>query len=130
MEPEVSKISSMFSCSCPRCRKGKMFKHSMFHPTKFYVPQDDCAHCGLHYEVEPGLFWGAMYVSYSFAVATIVSIWLFMNFILGVQNLAYYIFIICSALVLSAPASFRYSRMFMLYWFSGIEYQPNYQHTK
>ncbi|MBU6274968.1 MAG: DUF983 domain-containing protein, partial [Bacteroidetes bacterium] len=33
---------------------------------------DDCPHCGFHFEIEPGFFWGAMYISYAFSVAVSV----------------------------------------------------------
>lgn len=100
-----------------------MFQNSALHPTKFSKSNEDCPHCGLHFEVEPGLFWGAMYVSYAFSVAIIVTLWFSLNFLLHVQELWIYITTICVALVLFTPFSFRYSRMLMLYWFSGVEYR-------
>ncbi|MEY4912742.1 MAG: hypothetical protein RL025_569, partial [Bacteroidota bacterium] len=33
----------------------------------------DCPHCGFHFEIEPGFFWGAMYISYAFSVAVSVT---------------------------------------------------------
>ena len=34
----------------------------------------DCPHCGFHFEIEPGFFWGAMYISYAFSVAVSVAL--------------------------------------------------------
>jgi hypothetical protein len=83
-------------------------------------------HCNLHFEIEPGYFYAAMYVSYAlnvmeaFGIVAITwavtqntdSPWLYTGVIL------------LGCLVLS-PINFRYSRVLLLYWLSPkINYQP------
>ncbi len=55
----------MFQGKCPRCQSGKIFKSSAVNLRKFTDMNADCPVCGLHFEIEPGFFWGAMYVSYT-----------------------------------------------------------------
>ena len=65
-------LLAMLHCKCPRCYQGDMFKYrlrSLKNPIK---PNAECAHCGLHYELEPGFFWGAMYFSYAISVGVSV----------------------------------------------------------
>lgn len=45
-------------CLCPQCRTGKMFKYPAWNWFKAYDMHQDCSVCGLHFEVEPGFFWG------------------------------------------------------------------------
>jgi hypothetical protein len=88
---------------------------------------DRCPHCNLHFEIEPGYFYAAMYVSYAlnvmeaFGIVAITwattqnadSPWLYTGVIL------------LGCLVLS-PINFRYSRVLLLYWLSPkINYQPH-----
>jgi hypothetical protein len=81
--------------------------------------------CGQRYEVEPGFFIGAMYISYSFAVALMVAVSVAV-FVLGNDpDLWVYLVAVIVANLLLVPFMFRYSRVLMLYWFSGIKYNPN-----
>jgi uncharacterized protein (DUF983 family) len=123
---QTSKASAMLHAKCPRCRRGKMFSGGMydFFANKIY---DRCPHCNLYFEIEPGYFYAAMYVSYALNVAeagTIAALtfiltrntdspWLYLGALIGG----------CLAL---APINFRYSRVFLLFWLSPkINYQPH-----
>ena len=61
---EPSKGLAIFKAKCPQCQSGKMFKKSALKLNGFTEMFDTCNVCGLTFEVEPGFFWGAMYVSY------------------------------------------------------------------
>ncbi|HEX6503777.1 MAG TPA: DUF983 domain-containing protein [Terriglobales bacterium] len=54
---------------CPRCRKGKIFQHSIL--SGFPKMDACCKVCGLKFEREEGYFLGAMYISYGLALVTI-----------------------------------------------------------
>jgi len=121
---ETPKAWAMLHAKCPRCRRGDMFKGRAYSLGKINI---NCPHCNLHFEIEPGYFYAAMYVSYALNIAEAVAItvatrvltqnttspWLYLSVILG------------GCFILS-PLNFRYSRVILLYWLSPkIHYQPH-----
>jgi len=86
----------------------------------------NCKVCGLKYEIEPGFFWGAMYVSYAITVGLMLvlggSILWLTN---GKAGFWTYIIPIISALILTSPITYRYARVLMLHLFSPIEFNPD-----
>jgi len=122
---ETPKAWAMLHAKCPRCRRGDMFTGSMYN-FKLSKININCPHCNMHFEIEPGYFYAAMYVSYALNIAEAVSLtvatrvltqnttspWLYLSVILG------------GCFILS-PLNFRYSRVILLYWLSPkVHYQP------
>lgn len=65
-----SKLYSILFEKCPRCHEGRLYELGFWKSLKYLIKGDykmykDCEHCGLHYEMEPGFWWGAMYIAYS-----------------------------------------------------------------
>jgi hypothetical protein len=83
-----------------------------------------CPLCGQKFEIEPGFFIGAMYVSYAFTVIEGLIAGFAAYFILHSPSVSGYMAFITTLLILLSPASFRYSRMVMLYLFASIKYDP------
>lgn len=124
---KYDKIKAFVNCKCPRCRIGKVFSGSPY-AFKKRRTNEICSHCGLFFEVEPGYFYAAMYISYFmiiveggltgwllFEVSKSESIWLYLTVVLFVT------------LILS-PINFRYSRLILLYYLSPkIKYDPKYK---
>ena len=121
--PKKSKGDAILQGKCPRCRTGSMFVHPFHRYFKSAKMNENCPHCGLRFEVEPGFFFGAMYVSYAFSVAlfTIIGVGLSL---LGDFPVYYYIIAIVLSVVLLFPLMFRYSRILFLHWFGGIRFDP------
>jgi uncharacterized protein (DUF983 family) len=120
-----SKGLAIIEGKCPRCQSGKMFKHNAV-STKFTEMFSDCPACGLHFEIEPGFFWGAMYVSYGFTVAIMIILGLSVLFI-GHDPAAWvYISIIIPAFFVAAPFTYRYARVLMIHFFSSIDFEEKY----
>lgn len=119
------KSHAILHAKCPRCREGAIFKHPLSKLPKFIEMHEHCPHCGLRYMIEPGFFYGAMYISYAFSVAIVLSIG-FATYILGNDPpLWVYLVGVTIGLLLALPFSFRYSRVLMLHLFSGVKYNPN-----
>lgn len=81
-----------------------------------------CPHCGLKYEIEPGYFIGAMYVSYAIQIAIIVALSI-LTFYLGNDPDGWtYVLVIIPVTILLAPITFRFSRVLWLHYVAGIQY--------
>jgi len=116
----------MLHTKCPRCRRGDMFTGGMysFGSNKIH---ERCPHCNLYFEIEPGYFYAAMYISYAMNVAE--AFWIAVFTFLITHN-AESPWLYCSTMltgcVVLAPINFRYSRVILLYWLSPkLNYQPH-----
>ncbi len=59
----MSKIKSILTYTCPRCRQTKMYK-APFMMSKPVDMHESCVLCGQKFEPEPGFYYGAMFISY------------------------------------------------------------------
>ena len=83
-----------------------------------------CSSCGLRYEKEPGFFTGAMYVSYAFYVATIISSFVLFVVILDGDEITL-LWVLMPALVVLTPLFFRLARRVWINFF--VSYKPEIQ---
>src|ERR1700748_1163836 len=72
--PETPKSWAMLHCKCPRCRRGDMFKGGIYSFATNKL-NENCPHCGMRFEIEPGYFYAAMYVSYALNVMYAGILW-------------------------------------------------------
>ncbi|MEM6299373.1 MAG: DUF983 domain-containing protein [Bacteroidota bacterium] len=100
-----------------------MFKYSLF-SFRFSATHERCSVCDLRYEIEPGFFWGAMYISYAFSVAIVAAVIIGTTVLMTEPSYWNYIIHVVIALLLFSPVSFRYARVLMLHLFSGVKYDP------
>lgn len=121
---QTPKLWAIVHGKCPRCRRGDLFNGPIYgFGTKM---NSDCSHCKLHFEIEPGYFYAAMYVSYALSVAEIVAV-TFLTYIITRNTTSpwLYLGVILGISFLLAPFNFRYSRVLLLYWLSPkIKYHP------
>ena len=59
-----SKWYSITRFKCPRCHEGDLYPTPLFSFRKPFTMNDQCAVCGQEYVLEPGFYWGAMYIAY------------------------------------------------------------------
>lgn len=101
---------------CPRCRKGNMFNAPLF-SFKSKKMQSHCPHCGLKFEKEPGYFYVAMYVSYVFVVAELVTACVATYiFTRNLESPWLYLIVAVATAIVMSPFNYRYSRIVLLYW--------------
>jgi len=122
--PQTPKAWAMLHAKCPKCRRGNMFKGNMY-SIGGNTMHETCPRCGLHFEIEPGYFYAAMYVSYAFNVAQAVTIAMATYILTGnMESPWLYLALILGGCFLLAPLNYRYSRIILLYWLSPkIHYQ-------
>lgn len=64
-----SKIGSIVHLTCPKCRKGEMFtRPGLFQFIKPLSMHESCEYCGQKFEIEPGFWYGALWMSYPLVV--------------------------------------------------------------
>ena len=69
-----SKLFGIVRMKCPRCHEGDLFTHpNPYNLAHFSDMPKRCPVCNQSYEPEPNFFYGAMYVSYGYAVALFVA---------------------------------------------------------
>jgi len=116
-------LTPFWSLKCPHCHKGRVFKNPTF-SLGFMKMHEHCPVCGQQYEIEPGFFWGSMYVSY-FITVFIVGIAVLLDFMLVTDPpILQTMSVIIVSLIILTPLTYRYSRMVMLYYFASIKYDP------
>ncbi|WP_345947734.1 DUF983 domain-containing protein [Mucilaginibacter sp. PAMB04274] len=116
---------AIIQAKCPRCRVGKIYANSMYSFSGQKILQK-CPHCGLTYEREPGYFYSAMYVSYAFIVAELVTLGVSASILTGSENPWFYLAVMLSVVLLLAPFNYRYSRVLLLHWLTpGLNYRPD-----
>lgn len=124
---KTSKISAIINAKCPKCRRGKIFSGSAygFNLQKTNV---NCSHCGMRFEIEPGYFYGAMYVSYVFVVGEMLTIGLLTYLITGNDKSPWlYISSILGSILILTPLNYRYSKVLLLHILTPkIKYYPEY----
>ncbi len=74
-----TKLNSILRMKCPRCQEGDFFTSHPYDLKNAGNIHEHCPKCNLKYEMEPGFYQGAMYVSYALGVALFVTLWVSFN---------------------------------------------------
>jgi uncharacterized protein (DUF983 family) len=121
---KVPVLEAYIKAKCPRCRRGNIYST----PTYSFSGQkmhDRCSHCGLYYEREPGYWYVAMFVSYAFNVAEMVTFAVALHVLTGSNSPWLYVAVLMGVIVVLSPFNYRYSRVALLYWLTpGLKYEP------
>jgi hypothetical protein len=81
-----------------------------------------CPVCDLRFEVEPGFFIGAMYISYAMSLVIFFTVSVVIYVLFNNPEFYFYMIGIPSTVLILLPFMFRYSRVLFLYLFGGIKY--------
>ena len=120
---------AIVKAKCPQCRVGNIYENPIYSLSgqKMHV---NCPHCGMVFEREPGYFYAAMYVSYAFIVAELVSLAIGISIVTGSTNPWLYTVVLLGIVSVLAPFNLRYSRVLLLHWLTpGLRYQPELSNT-
>jgi len=113
----TSLIVSIATQKCPSCRKGKMFVGHPYNLKTFNKMHDKCSNCGSSFDLEPGFYMGAMYVSYAIQIAVFALIFILSQIFYSEAGIAWYAIWIIGIILLSFPIIFRVSRSIWLHIF-------------
>ncbi len=121
----ISQTYAVVNAKCPKCRRGNMFANSTYSLSSQKM-NETCPHCGFKFEIEPGYFYVAMFVSYAFNVAQMVALAVALYVLTGSRNPWVYVGVLLGSAVVLSPFNFRYSRVVLLYWLTpGVHYDPD-----
>lgn len=123
-----SMLSAIVSNKCPRCRRGKLYLHSWYNVNKFLVMPERCSHCGFKYEIEPGFFWGAMYISYGLVVAIFIAG--MVGYFVSIErpqvgDLIPFALSFIAIVVVTLPLLSRLSRSVLLHLFASVKFRKD-----
>jgi uncharacterized protein (DUF983 family) len=119
----ISRSSAILHERCPRCYQGQLFLHKPY-SLKFMEMNKNCPVCRQDLEVEPGFYYGAMYISYALTLTVVIPTIIAVYFLMNDPAVWVYLSIISGLLLGLTPLSFRYARILMLYWFGFIKPEP------
>ncbi|MDM8173328.1 MULTISPECIES: DUF983 domain-containing protein [Olivibacter] len=124
---EISEWSAALEAKCPRCRTGAMFTGKAY-GLKIQKMNENCPHCGLKFEREPGYFYVAMFVSYAMNVAELIAACVGTYLLTGnLESPWLYLGAALAAALLLSPLNYRYSRVILLFWLTpGLRYIPDF----
>jgi uncharacterized protein (DUF983 family) len=108
---------------CPKCREGKLFPVSIMSFRKLNAVNKTCSVCEANFVPEPDFFYGAMYISYAFSVAWIITVLTAINVLVEEPELWMYLSIIFSGNIILLPVMLRYSKVLYLYLASKLKYR-------
>ena len=115
------KLYSILRMKCPQCHEGDLFTNpNLYNPSTIADMPDNCPHCGQKYLLEPGFYYGAMYVSYALTIALSVAMFVAIN-VLWHFDAVWFIGLNGLAILIMFPIIFRLSRAV---WFNlFVKYQ-------
>lgn len=119
-----SQFKAALHAKCPKCRTGNMFSTPMY---SFGTQKmnERCPHCGFTFEIEPGYFYVAMFVSYAMNVAEMVALAVGTAILTGSHSPWLYVGLLLGVSFILSPFHFRYSRVILLYWLTpGVNFDP------
>jgi uncharacterized protein (DUF983 family) len=123
-EKPLSEFKAALHAKCPKCRKGNMFANSTY-SLRGQKSFTNCPYCNFQFEIEPGYFYVAMFVSYGMNVAQMIILAVGTYMLTGSESPWLYIAILLGAAFLLSPFNYRYSRVILLYWLTpNLHYDP------
>ncbi|WP_026952711.1 DUF983 domain-containing protein [Algoriphagus mannitolivorans] len=111
------------TCSCPQCREGRLFPVSQFSYRKLTSVNKTCEVCGANLIPEPGFYDGAMYISYAFSVALVITSLVAVTVLVEKPELWMYLSTVIVLNFSLVPAMLRYSKTLYQYAVGKLKYR-------
>jgi hypothetical protein len=117
------KIAAIAQNKCPRCHEGDMFKTPIT-GGKIYDMYENCTECGQLFEIEPGFYWGAMYIGYGLSGGYMLTVVTALIVGLGWSTEAAFLVAILGGVVI-LPVIARLARSIWIHIYVG--YDPEWK---
>jgi len=114
-------FQSIIQCKCPRCRKGNLFVAiGHFNYAKMLAMPQKCSVCAQEFEIEPGFYLAALWISYPIVLvmelAILAGCYLFFNY-----SLLFSFIVAALFLIVVMPPIMRYSRSILIHLFVSFD---------
>lgn len=116
-------LYSILNFKCPRCHEGNLFRTPLLQG-KIYDMYERCPHCNQRYELEPGFFFGAMYVGYALSAGALLITALLCLTVFGLSLGQTYAILLVTALI-GFAFNARLSRVLWIH--INISYDKRYR---
>lgn len=128
--PNRGYLATIFTCRCPRCREGKLFKNPLSLRIRINMEMhSECPICKQPTDIEVGFYYGTGYISYLICIAIVIAsflIWfLTIGFSFNDRRFLYWIIFICVLLAIIQSWLMRFSRVLWLSFF--VKYDPDWK---
>ncbi len=118
-----SRLSSILGAKCPQCREGKLFSVSVVSFKKLSDVNKKCSICEANFQSEPDFFYGAMYISYAFSVALVITVLTAINVLFAKPELWMYLTTMVIGNIVLMPLMLRYSKVIYLNLMGKLKYR-------
>ncbi len=119
-------LYSVLFYKCPKCHEGDLYPGSSFDFSSVFKMNESCSHCGQEFELEPGFYWGAMYIAYGLASAVMLTGFAILYFFFDV-DVTTGILIVAAFLLLLYAWVFRTARAIWINIYVGYDKKADKQ---
>lgn len=116
-----NKLYSILNMKCPKCQEDDLFLHPLFKFKGLLDMKEKCGNCGQKFELEPGFYWGSMYIAYGISSGIILGVFVVLKFLLGFTMTQSYIAVVILILIM-IPLVFRLARSLWIHLY--VKYDP------
>jgi uncharacterized protein (DUF983 family) len=116
------KLYSITQFKCPKCHSGDLYPTKLLSFSKTFVMLERCPACRQQYVIEPGFYWGAMYIAYMLSSGIILGGFGLLFFVFGFSILQSF-FTVLVILFLLYGLIFRMARSIWINLY--VHYDPN-----
>ena len=120
---KISKAQAILSAKCPNCREGDLFEGSKMSFKNLTSINHNCPVCNANLNPEPDFYYGAMYISYAFSVALVITALVALNVLIKKPELWMYLTAVVVGNIVLLPLMLRYSKVLYLYLASKLKYR-------
>jgi hypothetical protein len=121
MTRTTSAFHSIRHFKCPYCGKGEFFQAHPYNLRRAGDIHDRCPECDGRYSIEPGFYYGAMYVSYGLGVAIAATVWVAFLVLAPKAEPHWIVGTVGAVLLLAGPYLYALSRIIWAHMFLDFE---------
>ena len=105
-------LYSIFYFKCPSCCEGDFFISHPYNLSRIGDLYKQCSSCKTKFSKEPGFYYGAMYVSYAFAVALSFLVYVIFELVVVSYEIKTFIIAYSILVVFLSPYLYALSKIF------------------
>ena len=103
-------VYSVLKLKCPKCQEGDLFvDKNPYHLKRCLFMHERCEKCNQDFQIEPGFYYGSIWMSYPLVVIITIAITSFFYLYLEV-NFLFFIFILTTTMLSLQPLILRLGR--------------------